>query len=86
MASNRSYRKALPQEVVRKEIEKGKGTQFDPYIADIMLQMIDEDTDYNMKQEESMQFECDDYITKPFLPMLMKEIVHNMTERTNIGN
>ena len=40
MTSTRSYRKALPQEVVRAEIEKGKGTQFDPAIADIMLQMI----------------------------------------------
>lgn len=54
MASNRSYREALPQEVVREEIIKGKGTQFDPKIADIMLQMIDEDKEYLMKQTESM--------------------------------
>lgn len=54
MTSNQSYRNALPQEVVRGEIEKGKGTQFDPYIADIMLQMIDEDTEYTMKQTDSM--------------------------------
>jgi len=176
MASNRSYRKALPQEVVRKEIEKGKGTQFDPGIADIMLQLIDEDKEYKMKQAESMHRKlltvddeamnnenianimrdepmyevisvrsgkdalgilerenfdlilldvkmpemdgletlrlirekyqipvvlmsedkaldtsesfavlgCDDYITKPFLPMLLKEMVHNMTERTSV--
>ena len=178
MASNRSYRNALPQEVVRSEIEKGMGTQFDPHIAQIMLQMIDEDTDYTMKQTDSMQrkiltvddemmnnkiiahimkdepmyqlvaassgmealeileqqsfdlilldvkmpemdgletlkrirekyqtpvvlmtgdktldisagfaeYGCDDYITKPFLPLLVKEIVHNMTERTSMGN
>lgn len=48
MSSRRSYRDVLPQEVVRKEIEKGKGTQFDPRFADIMLAMIDEDTEYNM--------------------------------------
>lgn len=54
MASNRSYRDALPQEVVRKEIEKGRGTQFDPKIADIMLQMIEEDEEYLMKQTDSM--------------------------------
>ncbi len=53
MASDRSYRKALPQEVVRSEIEKGRGTQFDPAIADIMLQMIDEDTGYQMRQAEN---------------------------------
>jgi len=175
MASNRSYRNALPQEVVRTEIEKGKGTQFDPDIADIMLRMIDEDKEYSMKQTDSMhrsilsvddeamnnkiiahimkdepmyevvsagggrealallserafdlilldvkmpemdgletlklireksdvpvvlmtsdktldistefeEYGCDDYITKPFFPMLVKEIVHNMTERAD---
>jgi len=161
---------------VRSEIEKGMGTQFDPYIAQIMLQMIDEDKEYTMKQVDSMQrkiltvddemmnnkiiahimkdepmyqlfaassgmealkileqqsfdlilldvkmpemdgletlkrirekyqtpvvlmtgdksleisagfaeYGCDDYITKPFLPLLVKEIVHNMTEQTGI--
>lgn len=52
MASDRSYRSALPQEVVRSEIEKGRGLQFDAEIADIMLQMIDEDKDYSMSQSE----------------------------------
>ena len=176
MASNRSYRDALPQSIVREEIEKGKGTQFDPYIADIMLQMMDEDTEYTMKQTDSMHrriltvddeamnnkiiahimrdepmyeivsvtsgqdaldilkeqdfdlilldvrmpdmdgletlkrirenhqipvilmtsdktldisagFEelgCDDYITKPFLPLLFKEVIHTMTEHTEL--
>ena len=176
MTSNRSYRNALPQEVVRAEIEKCKGTQFDPDIADIMLQMIDEDKDYLLKQAESVQrtiltvdseaangqavadimgeepmydvisvesgakaleildrksvdiilldfktlkadgfkalgairemyqgpivlmtddntldvstvlseYGCDDYITKPLLPILVKEIIYNMTERTNV--
>ncbi len=176
MTSNRSYRKALPQDVVRAEIEKGKGTQFDPVVADIMLQMMDEDKEYKMQQGDFMQRKiltvddeamnnkiiahimkdepmyeitaadsgkmalsllerekydlimldvkmpemdgletlklirekintpvvlmtgdknletatefaalgCNDYITKPFLPLLIKEVVHNMTERTTI--
>ena len=176
MASDRSYRKALPQEIVRAEIEKGMGTQFDPVIAELMLQMMDEDKHYSMRQTDSGQKKiltvddepmnnkiiahimrdeplyqitsvcsgmealrvleeqdfdlimldlkmpemdgletlkrirekyrmpvvlmtsdktldtsvefaklgCDDYITKPFLPILIKEVVHNMTERTNI--
>lgn len=178
MASNRSYRKALPQEVVRSEIEKGRGSQFDPYIADIMLQMIEEDKMYEMKQIDSMhrriliidddmisnkiimhmmedepmyeidcacgcnealkmieaksydlilldvnmpeingletlklirkrvqtpvvlitsdktldtsiEFEglgCDDYITKPFLPLMIKEVIYKMSERPRIDN
>lgn len=173
MTSNRSYRNALPQAIVRSEIEKGKGTQFDPAIADIMLQLIDEDTEYTMKQADSLhrriltvddepmnhkiiahimrdeplyeiqsassgrealallenqcfdlilldvkmpemdglevlmkirenyqvpvvlmtgdktldtstefaKLGCDDYITKPFLPILIKEVVHNMTKQ-----
>ena len=172
MTSNRSYRDALPQAVVREEIEKGKGTQFDPQIADVMLQIIDEDTEYRMRQRndrkrrilsvddepmnnkivarimkdepmyevvpamsgaqalqlleeqkfdlilldmmmpdmdgletlkrirqkfaipvvimtadktldtsvEFTKFGCDDYLTKPLQPLLLKEIVHNMTE------
>ena len=52
MASNRSYRDALPQEQVRAEIENGRGKQFDAKIADVMLQMIDEDRQYTMCQSE----------------------------------
>lgn len=51
MTSNRSYRGALPQEKVRGEIEKGKGSQFDPRFADIMLGMIDDDTEYLMRDK-----------------------------------
>lgn len=51
MTSHRSYRKSLPQEVVREEIEKGKGTQFDPRFASIMLEMMDEDVDYEMREK-----------------------------------
>ena len=171
MASNRSYRNALPQEVVKNEIIKGKGTQFDPHIADIMLELIEEDKDYMLKENDTQkkkiltvddeamnnkiiahimkdepmyevipaksgrealeildkqhinlvlldvkmpemdgfevlklirekhqvpvvfmtsdktldisaeynQYTCDDYITKPFLPLLVKEIIYNMT-------
>lgn len=50
MTSRRSYRDVLSQEHVRGEIEKGKGTQFDPVFADIMLAMIDEDTEYSMRE------------------------------------
>lgn len=49
MTSNRSYREALSQETVKEQIIKGKGTQFDPVFADIMVSMIEEDKDYNMR-------------------------------------
>ena len=50
MSSRRSYRGVMPQDIVREEIAKGKGTQFDPVFADIMLKMIDEDKDYSMRE------------------------------------
>ncbi len=50
MSSKRSYRDPLPQDVVRAEIEKGRGSQFDPRFADIMLAMIDGDTGYQMRE------------------------------------
>lgn len=176
MASNRSYRDALPQMVIRREIERGKGTQFDPEIADIMLRIIDEDRNYTLKQSDSAlkrvltvddeamnnkiiahimkdeplyhivsatggmealeileeqtfdlilldvrmpgmdgietlkkirekyqtpivlmtsektltiseqfsKFGCDDYITKPFSPVLVKEIIYNLTNKTKL--
>jgi putative two-component system response regulator len=52
MTSRRSYRDVLPQSVVRDEIANGKGTQFDPVFADILLAMMDEDADYQMKETE----------------------------------
>ena len=54
MTSDRSYRKAIPQEVVRSEILHGRSTQFDPVIADIMLQIIDEDKNYELRQNNDV--------------------------------
>ncbi len=50
MSSRRSYRDVIPQSVARSELEKGKGTQFDPQFADIMIAMIDEDVEYQMRE------------------------------------
>ena len=50
MTSKRSYRDVMPQEAVQSEIEKGKGTQFDPFFADVMLVMIEEDREYRMHE------------------------------------
>ena len=48
MTSNRSYRDIIPQEVVKGELEKGSGTQFDPQFAAIMLEIIKEDVEYKL--------------------------------------
>ena len=53
MTSNRSYRNAIPQHIVREELVKGIGTQFDPDFARIMIHMIDLDTEYRMRETKS---------------------------------
>ena len=50
MTSKRSYRDILPQNVVRVEIMKGRGSQFDPQFADVMVQIIDEDDEYMLHE------------------------------------
>ena len=50
MTSKRAYSAIRPQKEVRAEIERCRGTHFDPAITDIFLQMIDEDKDYKMNE------------------------------------
>lgn len=141
MTSNRSYRQVMKQEEVRNEIIKGKGLQFDPEIADVMIKLIDEDKNYSMTQPDNeiinilfiddnleninsietildvkmnqidaldliklirdvvltpivlmttedtldlsinySKYGCEDYITQPFLPLLVKEVIYNATK------
>ena len=41
MTSKRTYRDAMPLETVRAEIERCSGTQFDPEIAKVFLDILD---------------------------------------------
>lgn len=45
MTSKRTYRDALPLETVKAEIERCKGSQFDPEIADIFLMILNDHYD-----------------------------------------
>ena len=52
MTSKRSYSTPRSQEEVRAEIERCMGTQFDPIIAKYLIDMIDEDTEYKLRENE----------------------------------
>ena len=56
MTSKRTYRDALPLETVRAEIEKCSGTQFDPEIAKVFLDILD--NHYNEIQEIQDKFKA----------------------------
>ena len=49
MTSRRSYRDSMPIDIVKAEIEKNKGTQFDPNIADVFLNILN--NNYNEIEE-----------------------------------
>ena len=42
MNSDRIYRRALSKDIIIKELEKGKGTQFDPELADVFIELYQE--------------------------------------------
>ncbi len=52
MTSNRSYRSIMPQQLVRDELVKNSGTQFDPKIVEIMLYLIDQDVNFEMREND----------------------------------
>ena len=41
MTTDRVYRKRLPPDVVMSELEKGKGTQFDPYVVQVFINYLE---------------------------------------------
>ena len=43
MSSDRSYRKGLPKEVIIEEFKRCAGNQFDPVIAGMVINMIEQD-------------------------------------------
>lgn len=55
MTSKRSYRDAVPQQVVREEFVKCLGTQFDPEFGKLMIHLIDIDEEYQMKEKEEVK-------------------------------
>ncbi|MBQ7585593.1 MAG: HD domain-containing protein, partial [Desulfovibrionaceae bacterium] len=50
MTSERSYRPSLTQDKVYQEIEKGIGSQFDPTYAKIMLKIMEEDSNFQLRE------------------------------------
>lgn len=76
MTSNRIYRSYMPQDKVREEIEKGRGEQYDPAIADIMLQMIDEDSEYKLRQKTAKKKRI---LTVDDEPIVL-ELIHGIFE------
>lgn len=52
MTSKRSYSHPKPQAEVREELLRCSGTQFDPEVAAAMIELIDEDDQFLLREEE----------------------------------
>ncbi len=50
MTSSRSYRPPMEQAAVREQIVNGIGSQFDNEVASLMLELIDDDKEYNLHE------------------------------------
>lgn len=60
MTSRRTYRNSLPLEIVKEEIEKNKGTQFDPRIADVFLDILNKH--YDLIEEIQKKYPAEELI------------------------
>ena len=96
MSSNRSYRDAIPQDLVREEIVKGAGLQFDPVFAKVMQHLIDIDTEYQMKERAAInafggdnEIRCYEYrsrITEGIPVTRQKATIHLEADYTRKGS
>ncbi|MDO5156446.1 MAG: response regulator [Eubacteriales bacterium] len=67
MSSDRVYRKALSKEIIRHEFEKGRGTQFDPELVDVFLELFEAGQFDAINEEASQQanvVDLSDYIAE----------------------
>ena len=51
MTSDRAFRSRMTQQQVMNELEKGIGKQFDPVFANIMLEIIKNDVDFELREK-----------------------------------
>ena len=86
MTSNRIYRHRLTQEDVIEEFEKGRGTQFDPQLTDLVLEMLRDGFDVT---KERRAVSWDEELASESSTMLSKaltEYVADVQQKENIDS
>lgn len=86
MTSYRSYRPSMEQNLVKQELWKGIGTQFDPMYAKIMISLIDADPYYEMREIPNKQDEIifDDYEKQIIWPSSQKKEMDGTTQNKSM--
>ena len=65
MHSTRTYRKPLPADKIRDELERGKGLQFDARFAQIMIEMIEDGFEADEELEKAAAADPETYASFP---------------------
>jgi HD-GYP domain-containing protein (c-di-GMP phosphodiesterase class II) len=84
MTSDRVYRAALPVDVAFAELEKGRGTQFDPQIVDVFRSAYENRSVDGAMQNGSMQISTESQPGEhesPQLPLSRRLIPHLAVRR-----
>lgn len=77
MSSDRIYRKALSRDVIREELVKGRGTQFDPELLDVFLKLFEE---HKLDHEIGMVFEPDRDTEQKYVMEDIENVIRKITE------
>lgn len=82
MTTDRAFRKRLPQDQVIQELMKGRGTQFDPYVVDVFMELLAEGLSVDEKSVES-SFEGEDEMIGETGALLRQVFDETVTESQN---
>ena len=77
MSSDRIYRKALSKEIIREELIKGRGTQFDPNLLDVFLELFDA---HKLDSEISTVFDQDKSTERKYVLEDIENVIRKVTE------
>lgn len=79
MISDRAYRPRLPKERVMEELIMGRGSQFDPYVIDVMLELLEEGLAIDEDSAES-EFDQKDDVTES--GVLLRQVFSERVQET----
>ena len=77
MNSDRIYRKALPKDIIRDELIKGRGSQFDPDMLDVFLSLFD---DNKISADFGAVFESEDNSGQQYVMEDIERVIRGITE------
>ena len=79
MSSSRVYRKACDREYILREIRNGRGKQFDPYFADVFLELWEKGQLDHILRNDAAEEENQDSVVSP---ALLQEVIESFATQS----